>query len=54
MSFGWGIISAGRHPDQKMAPAINSTNSKIVAIASRDIDRARAFSEKHNVLNLSF
>ena len=51
MAFGWGIISAGRHPDQKMAPAINSTDSKLVAIVSRDIDRARAFSEKHHVLS---
>lgn len=48
MSLGWAIISTGRHPDTKMAPAIAAaTGSTIAAVASRDIDRAQAFADKH-------
>lgn len=48
MSLGWAILSTGRHPDTKMAPAINAANgSTITAVVSRDIKRARAFAEKH-------
>lgn len=48
MSLGWAIISTGRHPDTKMAPAINAAaGSTITAVASRDIDRAKAFADKH-------
>lgn len=48
MPLGWAIISTGRHPDQKMAPAINAAGSEIVAVVSRDRDRAQAFAEKHD------
>ena len=49
MPIGWGIISTGRHPDLKMAPAINaSKGSHIAAVMSRDIGRAQAFAAKHN------
>ena len=48
MAFGWAIISAGLHPDSKIAPAINAAaGSELVAIYSRDQGRADAFAEKH-------
>ena len=48
MPVGWGIVSAGRHPDNKMGPAINAaTGSSIAAVVSRDGQRAQAFAAKH-------
>jgi 1,5-anhydro-D-fructose reductase (1,5-anhydro-D-mannitol-forming) len=48
MNLGWAIISTGRHPDTKMAPAINSAaEATLVAVVSRNAGRARAFADKH-------
>lgn len=48
MTLGWAIISTGRHPDTKMAPAINAaTGSALAAVVSRDAGRAQAFADKH-------
>ncbi|MEX2431540.1 MAG: Gfo/Idh/MocA family oxidoreductase [Dehalococcoidia bacterium] len=48
MPIGWAIVSTGRHPDAKMAPAINAAEgSAIAAVVSRDRERAAAFAEKH-------
>ena len=48
MSIGWAIVSTGRHPDAKMAPALNAApDAAIAAVVSRDIGRARAFADKH-------
>ncbi|MDA1036294.1 MAG: Gfo/Idh/MocA family oxidoreductase [Chloroflexi bacterium] len=48
MSLGWAIVSTGRHPDTKMAPAINTaSDSTIAAVVSRNIGRATAFADKH-------
>ena len=48
MPIGWGIVSTGRHPDSKMAPAINAaSDSAIAAVVSRDAGRAQAFADKH-------
>ncbi len=48
MPMGWAIVSTGRHPDQKMAPAINAAaGSAIAAVVSRDEGRARKFAAKH-------
>jgi len=48
MAIGWAIVSTGRHPDQKMVPAINAAaDSEIAAVVSRDLERARAFADKH-------
>jgi 1,5-anhydro-D-fructose reductase (1,5-anhydro-D-mannitol-forming) len=45
---GWAIISTGRHPEARMAPAINKArNSRLVAVMSRDLERARAFAARH-------
>jgi 1,5-anhydro-D-fructose reductase (1,5-anhydro-D-mannitol-forming) len=46
--LGWAIISTGRHPDHKIAPAINAAkDSELVAVCSRDQRRAEAFAGKH-------
>jgi 1,5-anhydro-D-fructose reductase (1,5-anhydro-D-mannitol-forming) len=48
MAFGWGIISTGRHPDVKIAPAVNAAaGAELVAVYSRDHGRAAAFAQKH-------
>ena len=48
MPFGWAIVSTGRHPDHKMAPAINAAEgSEIAAVVSRDRKRAEEFAAKH-------
>ncbi len=49
--LGWAIISTGRHPDARMAPAINKArNGRLVAVMSRDLDRAKAFAARHGAL----
>lgn len=48
MTLGWAIISTGRHAEHKIAPAINAApNANLVAVYSRDADRANAFAERH-------
>ena len=48
MTIGWGIVSTGRHPDTKMAPAINAADgASLAAVMSRDMGRAEAFAQKH-------
>jgi 1,5-anhydro-D-fructose reductase (1,5-anhydro-D-mannitol-forming) len=48
MAFGWGIISTGRHPDVKIAPAMTAAaGAEIVAAYSRDQARADAFAQSH-------
>src|SRR4029450_5089087 len=48
MSFGWGIVSTGKHPDVKIAPAIAAADGgEIVGIYSRDQQRAETFAQKH-------
>ncbi len=51
MSVGWGIISTGRHPDVKVAPAMKlAADTRIAAVYSRDIGRAKAFADKHDIV----
>ena len=48
MSLGWGIIGIGSHADLKIAPAMKlAEDARLVAVYSRDQDRADAFAEKH-------
>ena len=48
MALGWGIISTGLHPDNKIAPAMTAAEgAELVAVYSRDRGRAEAFAEKH-------
>ena len=48
MAFGWGIVSAGLHSENKIAPAINAAaGSELAAVYSRDQGRADAFAARH-------
>jgi 1,5-anhydro-D-fructose reductase (1,5-anhydro-D-mannitol-forming) len=48
MAFGWGIVSTGRHPDVKIAPAMAAAGGgALVAVYSRDQARADAFAQRH-------
>ena len=51
MAFGWGIISTGLHPENKIAPAISAASeAELVAVYSRDQGRAEAFAERHGAM----
>jgi len=48
MTLGWGIIGLGRAADTLVAPAIGAdSNSRLVAVVSRDAGRAEAFAARH-------
>src|SRR5436309_14343709 len=48
MPFGWGIVSTGKHPDIKIAPAMAAADGgELVGVYSRDQHRAEAFAQKH-------
>ena len=48
-SLKWGIIGIGRHAHRFMAPAIQkAANNRLVAVYSRDIQRAKQFAQEHN------
>ena len=48
MAIGWAIVSTGRHPDGKVAPAIGATEgAELVAVYSRDRARAEDFASRH-------
>jgi 1,5-anhydro-D-fructose reductase (1,5-anhydro-D-mannitol-forming) len=48
MPFGWGIVSTGKHPDVKIAPAMAAADGgELVGVYSRDQPRAEAFAQKH-------
>jgi 1,5-anhydro-D-fructose reductase (1,5-anhydro-D-mannitol-forming) len=48
VTLGWAIISTGQHADSKIAPAIAATpDAELVAVCSRDGQRAEAFAQKH-------
>ncbi len=50
MSLGWGIVSTGRHPDNKIVPAMKlADGNEAVAVYSRDRERAEAFARKHGI-----
>src|SRR2546426_3029601 len=49
MPFGWGIVSTGKHPDIKIAPAMAAAyGGELVGVYSRDQHRAEAFAQKHH------
>jgi 1,5-anhydro-D-fructose reductase (1,5-anhydro-D-mannitol-forming) len=51
VATGWGIVSAGRHADRKVAPAIRAAaGARLVAISSRDPERGAQFAERHGAL----
>jgi 1,5-anhydro-D-fructose reductase (1,5-anhydro-D-mannitol-forming) len=48
MKLGWGMVSTGRASDVLLGPAINAeSNSRVVAVYSRDKERADAYAAKH-------
>ena len=48
MPLGWGIVGIGSHADLKIAPAMKlAQDSRLVAVYSRDQDRADAFAGAH-------
>src|SRR6185437_8719901 len=48
MPFGWGIVSTGKHPDIKIAPAMAAAaGGELVGVYSRDQQRAEAFARTH-------
>jgi 1,5-anhydro-D-fructose reductase (1,5-anhydro-D-mannitol-forming) len=50
MTLGWGIVSTGRHPDQKIVPAMKrAAGNRLVGVYSRDRGRAQAFAQKHGI-----
>ena len=51
MTLGWAVISTGRHAENKIAPAIRAApHANLVAVYSRDQQRADAFAERHGAL----
>lgn len=48
MAFGWGMVSTGFHPENKIAPAINALpGAELAAVCSRELGRAEAFAARH-------
>jgi 1,5-anhydro-D-fructose reductase (1,5-anhydro-D-mannitol-forming) len=48
MAMGWALVSPGRHADTFVAPAIGGAEgTQLVAVCSRDQERAEAFAAKH-------
>lgn len=46
--LGWGLLGVGRHADRFVAPAIRqSATAELVAVYSRDQQRAGEFAERH-------
>src|SRR5262249_33515317 len=49
MPFGWGIVSTGKHPDVKIAPAMaTGDGGELAGVYSRDQHRADAFAQQHD------
>jgi predicted dehydrogenase len=48
--LGWGVLGAAGIADSDVMPAISaSSNGRLVAVASRDLERARAIASRHSV-----
>ena len=48
MKLGWGMVSTGRASEVLMGPAVNAeSNSHVVAVFSRERERAEAYAAKH-------
>jgi predicted dehydrogenase len=46
---GWGILGCGRMTDRRVAPAFRDCpTARLVAVQSRDADKAEAYRAKHN------
>jgi len=50
MTLGWGIVSTGRHPENKIVPAMKrAAGNRLIGIYSRDRGRAEAFAQRHGI-----
>ena len=50
MTVGWGVVSTGRHHDQKIVPAMKlAKGNRVIGVYSRDRGRAEAFARKHGL-----
>ena len=48
MAIGWALVSTGRHADTCLAPALGlAEDTHLVAVYSREQERAEAFATKH-------
>ena len=48
MTIGWSIVGIGHFADHAIGPAMGkATDTKLIAVCSRSMERARIFSEKH-------
>src|SRR5690606_1607590 len=46
----WGILSTANIGRKALVPALhNASNGELVAVASRDLDKARAFADELNI-----
>ena len=49
VSLRWGVIGPGEIADRFVSSVKSFTGQRIVAVASRDINRANAFAQKHSI-----
>ena len=50
MAIGWAFVGTGRHPDNRVAPAMAlAEDTELVAAYSRDRGRAEEFASKHGI-----
>jgi 1,5-anhydro-D-fructose reductase (1,5-anhydro-D-mannitol-forming) len=50
MTLGWGIVSTGRHPENKIVPAMKrAAGNRVIGVYSRDAGRAEAFARRHEI-----
>ena len=48
--INWGFIGCGEVTEKKSGPAFNEVEgSKVVAVMSRNEDKARSYAERHHV-----
>src|ERR1700730_7008751 len=53
-SVNWAIVGCGAISDSRIAPSLNaSTISRLIAVTSRDGEKAARFAHKHNVETVS-
>lgn len=47
--LNWGVVSTGRIAEQFATDMASVRNGQMVAVAARDINKAKTFAEKHNI-----
>lgn len=50
LTIKWGFIGCGEATEKKSGPAFNQVpNSRVVAVMSRSLDKARSYAERHDI-----